>query len=212
MDILDLDRTAVLETVRLLEHAQPEDWERPTPCDGWNLRRLVAHMAGQHHGFAAAASGGGADLAVWQDRSLGHDGLAVYRESADLVLGQFAEPGILTREFSLPEISTDLRFPATVAIGFHFLDYVVHAWDVARTLGIEPDLTEETAEAALLFALRVPDDERRLRPEAQFAPALPTGPGTGSLDLVLATLGRSPDWPAGAAPTDRTLQEDLRDR
>ncbi|MFB6630315.1 TIGR03086 family metal-binding protein [Streptomyces sp. NPDC056362] len=209
MDILDLDRTAVLETVRLLEHVQPEDWERPTPCDGWNLRRLVAHMAGQHHGFAAAASGGGADLAVWQDKPLGDDGPAVYRESADLVLGRFAEHGILTREFSLPEISTDLKFPATVAIGFHFLDYVVHGWDVARTLGIELDLAEETAEAALLFALRVPDDERRHRPAAQFAPALPTGPGTGSLDLALAALGRSPDW---SAPTDPTSQKESRDR
>ncbi|MFD4372331.1 TIGR03086 family metal-binding protein [Streptomyces sp. NPDC058486] len=213
MDILDLDRTAVLETIRLLEHAQPEDWERPTPCDGWNLRRLVAHMTGQHHGFAASAAGGGTDLADWRDRPLGDDGLAVYRESAGLVLRSFAEQGVLTREFVLPEIRTDLTFPATVAIGFHFLDYVVHGWDVARTLGVELELSEETAEAALLFALRVPDDERRLGPEAQFAPALPTARGTGSLDLALAALGRSPDWPAaGAVPTDRTLQEDHHDR
>lgn len=213
MDILELDRTAVLETVRLLEQAGPDDWQRPTPCAGWNLHRLVSHMAGQHHGFAASAAGGGADLAGWQDRPLGDDGLAVYRASAELVLGSFAEQGVLTREFSLPEISTALRFPATVAIGFHFLDYVVHGWDVARALGVEPNLSEEAAEAALLFALRVPDDERRLDPGAQFAPALPAGAGSGSLDLVLAALGRSPQWPAaGAVPAHRTLQEDLHDR
>ncbi|MCX5394417.1 TIGR03086 family metal-binding protein [Streptomyces sp. NBC_00094] len=213
MDILELDRTAVLETVRLLEHATPEDWERPTPCAGWDLRRLVAHMAGQHHGFAAAAAGGGSDLAAWQDRPLGDHGLATYRASTEIVLGTFAEQGVLTREFSLPEISTELRFPATVAIGFHFLDYVVHGWDVAQALGVELNLSEKTAEAALLFALRVPDDERRLGPEAQFAPSLPAGAGKGSLDLILAALGRSTDWHAtGAVPPPRTLQEHHRDR
>lgn len=199
MDIRKLDRTAVLETVRVLERARPEDWDSPTPCTGWTLRRLVAHMAGQHHGFAAAAEGHGGDLAVWRPAELGEDPLTVHRAAAESVLTAFSRPGVLTREFDLPEISTTTRFPATVAIGFHFLDYVVHGWDVARTLGADLDLGEEILDAALVFALRVPDDERRLRPDPQFRPALPAPAGAGSLDLVLTALGRSPDWaPAGA--------------
>ncbi|CAL9629536.1 hypothetical protein SUDANB176_06046 [Streptomyces sp. enrichment culture] len=198
MDIRKLDRTAVLETTRLLERARPGDWDRPTPCAGWTLRRLVAHMAGQHHGFAAAAAGRGGDLAVWRPAGLGGDPRAVHRAAADSVLTAFSRPDVLTREFDLPEISTTTRFPATIAIGFHFLDYVVHGWDVARTLGTRPDLDEETLEAALAFALRVPDDERRLGPDPLFRPALPAPAGAGSLDLVLTALGRSPDWTAPA--------------
>ncbi|PCG86697.1 TIGR03086 family protein [Streptomyces sp. WZ.A104] len=199
MDIRKLDRAAVLETVRILEQADPQDWDLPTPCADWTLRQLVAHMAGQHHGFAAAAAGNGADLSVWRPAALGDDPLTAYRTAADTVLDAFAPPGVLTREFVLPEISDTLGFPASVAIGFHFLDYVVHGWDLARALGVSLDLDDATAEAALVFALRVPDDERRVGPAALFRPALRATPGADVLDLVLTALGRSPDWTAEAA-------------
>ncbi|MEU4986138.1 TIGR03086 family metal-binding protein [Streptomyces sp. NPDC021969] len=194
MDIRKLDRTAVLETVRILEQATPEDWDAPTPCADWTLGRLAAHMAGQHRGFAAAAAGGGEDLAVWQPSGLGDDPSAAYRAAAWTAIDAFSVPGVLTREFSLPEISTDRRFPAPVAIGFHFLDYVVHGWDAARALGLPYALDQDVAEAALVIALRVPDDERRLGRDALFRPALSAAPGARTLDLVLTALGRSPDW------------------
>ncbi|ATL31727.1 TIGR03086 family metal-binding protein [Streptomyces formicae] len=200
MDIRKLDRTAVLETVRILEQASPEDWAAPTPCANWNLRELVAHMAGQHIGFAAAASGGGADLSAWRPADLGDDPVKTYRAAADDVLEAFARPGVLTSEFAIPEISTTTTFPASVAIGFHFLDYVVHGWDVARALGIDPRFGDDVAEAALVFALRVPDDDRRLGPGAQFDPALPPARGAATLDLALAALGRTPGWTAPATP------------
>ncbi|MEU3413185.1 MULTISPECIES: TIGR03086 family metal-binding protein [unclassified Streptomyces] len=199
MDIRKLDRKAVLETVRLVRQAHPQDWDLPTPCAGWTLHQLVSHMAGQHRGFAAAASGGGADLAVWQPGALGDDPSAAYRDAAWAAIDGFARPDVLAREFVLPEISTSRRFPASTAIGFHLLDYVVHGWDVARTLGLPLDLDEEVVEAALAVALRVPNDERRLGPAPLFRPALPTAPGAGPLDLVLTALGRSPDWSAAAA-------------
>ncbi|RDD87697.1 TIGR03086 family metal-binding protein [Streptomyces parvulus] len=199
MDIRKLDRTAVLETVRLVRQADPTHWDLPTPCAGWTLRLLVAHMTGQHHGFAAAAAGGGADLADWRPAETGDDPSAAYRDAAWTAIDAFARPGALTREYTLPEISTTVRFPATVAIGFHFLDHVVHGWDVARTLGVPLELDEATTEAALAFALRVPDDERRLVPDPLFRPALPPPPGASPLDLVLTSLGRSPDWSAAPA-------------
>ena len=195
MDIRKLDRDAVLETVRILERADPQDWDQPTPCADWNLRRLVAHMAGQHHGFAAAAAGNGGDLSAWRPRALGDEPLKTYRAAAEAVIDAFAPPSVTTREFVLPEISSTLGFPAAQAIGFHFLDYVVHGWDLARALGAGLDLDEGAAEAALVIALRVPDDDRRTAPAAPFRPALPPAPGAApTLDRILTTLGRSPDW------------------
>ncbi|MEI7032142.1 TIGR03086 family metal-binding protein [Streptomyces pratensis] len=200
MDIRKLDRAAVLETVRLLEESDPRDWDLPTPCADWTLRQLVSHMAGQHHGFAAAAAGNGADASVWQPGALGDEPLKSYRAAAEAVLDAFAPQSVLTREFALPEISDTITFPASVAIGFHFLDYVVHGWDLARALGTSPDLDDEITEAALVFALRVPDDERRLGPAAPFRPALLAPPRADTLELVLTTLGRSPGWSAPARP------------
>ncbi|WEH32315.1 TIGR03086 family metal-binding protein [Streptomyces sp. AM 4-1-1] len=207
MDIRKLDRAAVLESVRVLEWARPGHWDAPTPCGDWTVRQLVAHMAGQHDGFAAAATGGGAALRDWEPAALGEDPLGTYRASAEAVLTAFDRPGVLNREFRLPEISTTMSFPASVAIGFHFLDYVVHGWDLARALGLDLELSTEAAETALAVALRVPDDERRLGPGAQFRPALAPAPGAPTFDLVLTTLGRSPDWSAPAA--DRLRSTDI---
>jgi hypothetical protein len=41
----------------------------------------------------------------------------------------------------MPEIRPGYGFPATLAIGFHLVDSVVHAWDVARAIGetVTPD-------------------------------------------------------------------------
>ena len=67
-DIRKLDARAVRASVDLVAGVTRDDLDRPTPCAGWTLADLLAHMSAQHRGFAAAATGGGADLAVWQPR------------------------------------------------------------------------------------------------------------------------------------------------
>jgi uncharacterized protein (TIGR03086 family) len=194
MDILELNRSAVLESVRILEAAGPIDWEIPTPCTEWTLRQLVEHMAAQHYGFAGATRGEARELADWQPVPLGGDPLDGYRESVQAVLDAFAEPGVLTRDFTLPEITTQIAFPGRVAIGFHLLDYVAHSWDVAAALGVPSEPSPELAEAALAVALRVPDDERRRTPDAQFQPGIQPAAGAGTFDLFLYSIGRAPGW------------------
>ena len=107
---------------------------------------------------------------------------------------------MLAREFALPQISTKLRFPAAEAIGFHFVDYVVHGWDVARALGLGYELEPDVLAAARPIAWSVPDGERRRRPEAALAPRVAFAPrvavtGGGALDEIVAVLGRRPDGP-----------------
>jgi uncharacterized protein (TIGR03086 family) len=101
---------------------------------------------------------------------------------------------VLDRDFALPEIGGGGTFPAGVAISFHFVDYVAHGWDVARTLGLDFELKPDLLTVALAVAEAVPDDKTRLRPGAAFAPGV-TVPGDASqLDRFLAHLGRRPDW------------------
>lgn len=201
MDIVQLDRAAVLESVRIVESAGSGDWDRPTPCSRWTLRRLVEHMGAQHLGFAAASRGEGVGAAVWQTLPGGDDPAARYREAAAAVLDAFAQPGVLEGRFALPEIDATATFAAPTAIGFHFIDYVVHSWDAAAALGMRTVFPPAVIEAALPIALRVPGGERRERPDAAFRPALPPDERAGEdgadpFRLVLTTLGRSPDWSA----------------
>jgi uncharacterized protein (TIGR03086 family) len=106
---------------------------------------------------------------------------------------------VLDREFVLPEISPRLRFPAGQAIGFHFVDYVVHGWDVARALGVAYELEPGLLAAALDIARSVPNGESRRRPGAAFAPRVAVT-GGGLLDQIVALLGRRPGWPRLSAP------------
>ncbi|MEU8955221.1 TIGR03086 family metal-binding protein [Streptomyces sp. NPDC048518] len=196
-DLVTLDRTAVQTSLHVLSFARDAaDWERPTPCAGWTLRRLVTHMTAQHHGFAAAARGAGDDRTFWLELDLGSDPSARYEESVRHVVAAFAEYGAAyeqdgrERQFVLPELGGS--FSGRTAVGFHLLDYVVHAWDVAVTLDVPVAFPDEVVAAALAVARRVPATAELRGPGAAFAPALPAPPDAGALDQVLTHLGRSP--------------------
>jgi hypothetical protein len=79
------------------------------------------------------------------------------------------------------------------AVSFHFIDYVVHSWDVAKALGLEVHFAPELLDAALRVAEAVPNGETRLAPGSAFAPAVAWQDGS-PLDRIVAILGRSPDW------------------
>lgn len=198
MDVIELDRIAVHEASRVVELARDGDgdgdWERDTPCAGWTLRRLVAHMAAQHHGFAAAAHGSGAETTHWREPDDMSDPARVHRAAATAALAAFAEQGVQEREFMLPELGAG--FSGRVAIGFHFIDYVVHAWDVAATLGVGLDLPDDVLVAALALARRVPTDPALRGPGFAFAPVLKIPEGSDPLEEALRLLGRAPErWP-----------------
>ena len=191
--MIELDAAAVHTSVELVARVTPADLTRPTPCAAWTLHGLLAHMTTQHYGFAAASIGQRGPE-PWKQRPLGADPVLTYRKAARWVLAAFAADGVLDRAFPLPEISTGRRFPAAQAISFHFLDYVVHSWDVARTLNIPVSPEPAVLEAALAVARAVPGGEARLAPGAAFAPAV-SWPAGSVLDEIIALLGRAPTWP-----------------
>nr|WP_239513337.1 TIGR03086 family metal-binding protein [Streptomyces actuosus] len=188
------DARAVRDSVAVVRRATTDDLTRPTPCAAWNLGDLLEHMTVQHRGFAAAARGAGADIALWKPEQPGPGTIRRHLTAADEVIEAFAEVGAADQEFTLPEFGTDAVFPAVRAIGFHFIDYVVHAWDVARALGVPFAPSPDLLDAALPLALAVPDGAHRRRPNAAFAPAQPHSTLRDPLARILLHLGRSPSW------------------
>jgi len=195
-DYREVNRRAVRAGVAVVSSVTAADLDRPTPCAGWTVADLLAHMTVQHHGFALAAAGGAQDLETWRVHPLGPDPAADYAHAADTALAAFDADGVLDREFALPEITTEVRIPAWQAISFHFIDAVVHGWDMAQSLDLPYSLDDEVLAAALPVAQAVPEGERRLRPGASFRPGIPAGEDADPLERILALLGRSVDWRA----------------
>lgn len=193
-EVVELDRRAVRASMAAVERVRDADLDRPTPCSTWSLRELLAHMTAQHAGFAAAAAGRGTDPAAWVVRAA-DDPVSAYAGTAERVLAAFAEDGVEVRQFALPELSSTRTFPGAQAIGFHLVDFVVHAWDVSRSIGIELELDPATLAATDVIARSVPDGPSRLAPRSVFAPAVAASAADPTLDQIVAHLGRSPHWP-----------------
>jgi len=185
----EADEAATRGSIAVVARIAPSDLSLATPCAGWDLRALLAHMSVQHRGFAAAASGRGGDLTVWQPAEV-DDPVADYAVAASEVVAAFATPDVLERAFVLPEIPRAPSFPGRVAIGFHLVDYVVHGWDVATSLGRAYSVDPSVLAATLPIARAVPDGPARLEPGAAFAPALPVPADADPLTEILLRLGR----------------------
>jgi uncharacterized protein (TIGR03086 family) len=187
-NIRDLHRRA-LDAVRpVVARVRVVDLGRPTPCAGWDLRALLAHMIGQDHGFAAAAL---ADVTA-EAFAPREPAIGAYEAGAAEVAAAFAaaDPA---RSVLLPELG-GRRFPLQVVIGFHLLDTLVHGWDVAASLGVGITYDDDLLAAAQATAELVPGGSVRTAPGAPFGPVLPQAEELAGWARTLALLGRDLDW------------------
>lgn len=149
-------------------------------------------MTSQHLGFAAAARGETPDLAVWDSGDLGDDPAAAYRAAAAQALAAFADPQATERSVEVTELRRTL--PGGVALAFHFIDYLVHAWDIRATLGLPRDLDPELVEVALGFFANAGTAPTADPLRIPFAQPLAVADDAPALDRLLARVGRRPDW------------------
>ncbi|TQR83706.1 TIGR03086 family protein [Mycobacterium hodleri] len=195
VDFLPHHRTAVLASVDVVGAVTLDDLNRPTPCADWTLLDLLAHMTVQHRGFAAAARGFGDDAELWQPETVlalvTADPAGTYAAAAHDVLDAFARDGAADGEFDLPDFGPGAKVPGAMAMGFHFVDYAVHGWDVATTIGAPYGLPADVVAAVLPLALAVPDGDFREATGSPFARPVDVDRG-GDFERILAHLGRRP--------------------
>lgn len=199
LDIPPLHRAAVLQSVAVVEAVTASDLDRPTPCAGWTVADLLAHMTVQHRGFAASVRGNGTDARIWDPETVTAqvraDPVGSYTAAAKDVLDAFSTEGAADAVCALPEFGPDATVPGSIAMAMHFVDYVAHGWDIAASLGLPYQLPGEVVAAALPIVLAIPDDGSRDTAKAPFGHAV-EATGTTDLGRLLAHLGRRPDWSA----------------
>ncbi len=187
LDLRPLHRRALDAAGSVIAEVRATDLARPSPCAGWDLRALLAHMIGQNHGFADAVEGLDAPRSAFAARPPDPPS-GTWAASAERVATAFAAAPP-ERDVRLIEISAAQRFPVGVVVGFHLLDTVVHAWDVATALGRDFRPDAELVDATLAQARLIPaGPSARERPGAAFGPVLPAG--EDAWQQALALLGR----------------------
>jgi uncharacterized protein (TIGR03086 family) len=188
MDILELDRWASDAMGKVVADVTPGDLRRPTPCADWTLHGLIRHQISDNLGFAAAASGIPPDRSVWDSGAIGADPHWDFQRSVALVTAAFGAEGMLARQVEVREFGV---LPGAFAVSMHFIDGVVHGWDVARALGRPGDLDPHLAEAALEMVLRLPLSRG---PGQVFGHLVEVPDNAPVYQRLVAHLGRDPQW------------------
>jgi len=169
--------------------AGPDDWDRPSPCEGWTARHVIGHVLAIQRYFESLIEGTQATMnpMVDPDGNAGDDPYATWAAARDAVLAAVDQPGVLHRVvkgFSGPTSVDDM-------IGFNVADTTIHSWDLARALGVDDRLDRACVARALANVEPVAE---RLRAGGMFAEPIDIGGDIGGdidpQSRLLALTGR----------------------
>ena len=149
-----------------------DDWEKPTPCEGWTVQDLVGHaMRWQGRGAAAFGADVGSD--------------AEWAELRPALAAALADPANL--EGNAEELGGT---PKQAVAGLITADLLVHSWDLAQSIGADATLPEAAAESTLMGLQRLP--EEMLRSDRMFGPAVEVADDASAQDKLIGFVGRNP--------------------
>ncbi|QFG67441.1 maleylpyruvate isomerase family mycothiol-dependent enzyme [Ornithinimicrobium pratense] len=162
--------------------AAGDAWDAPTPCAGWSVRDVVAHVIDTQRDSLADR---GLDAGAVADLTLPAAAWEVHREHVVAVLGH---DGVAEREYEGYFGPTTIGATMT---DFYGWDLVVHGSDVARATGQQWSISDE--EAQVLHAAADGWGEA-LYSEGICAAPVEVAPSASATDRLLARLGRDPHW------------------
>lgn len=157
-----------------------EALDRPSPCDGWSARDVIAHVMGGMQGVLAKATGGEpAETAV------GDDHVAQYVALRDEVLAALDRPDVLHSLVDTPmgRIEID-QFIALLRS-----DVAVHVWDLARTAGVDERIDPSLVAAAHAFFQSMP--AAAVRREGILGPEVTPAADADAQTRMLNFVGRT---------------------
>jgi uncharacterized protein (TIGR03086 family) len=175
-----LERSLSYTRVALAE-VRPGDLARPTPCVGWTLGDLLAHMEDALDAFTEAAGGRVEVRPVPPTVAR----VEVLRDKACALLGAW------TAERSLPgDVAVgDARLDAPLLVATAALEITLHGWDVQQATGRGPRIPVDLACGLLAVAGTVIDPGDRGQ---RFADPRPVRVGAPADVRLLAWVGRAP--------------------
>jgi uncharacterized protein (TIGR03086 family) len=179
--------TTAIGTARdLIASIRPDQFERPTPCPEFDVRRLVGHML-----YALRRIGGvgrGEDTSNYEVTDVPDDALvAAWDEATRDAEAAWADPARLGEMCVLPFAT----LPGFVAVGIYTSEMTVHGWDLARALGAHVAWNDEVVAFGLaIMKPGLPAEHRG--GEVPFQSVVEVAADAPLIDQLVAWNGRRP--------------------
>jgi uncharacterized protein (TIGR03086 family) len=175
-----LDRSLAYTRVMLAD-VRPDNLDRPTPCAGWTLGHLLAHMEDALDAFTEAAAGR-VEVEPVPETSTRVEAL---QGKACALLGAWMAARPAPEHVEVGDLGLD----APLLVATAALEITVHGWDVGQATGRRTRIPDDLARGLLTVAQHVIDPLDR---GPRFACPRPTRPEAPSDARLLSWTGRVP--------------------
>ena len=187
MDLLAALDRGFTEFGQRVEYLRDEHLAAATPCADWTVRDLVNHLVAEHlwapwllKGSTVQEVGDRFDGDV-----VGNDPRSAWEAASAISQPAFHRPGVLDGR-----VHTTGGLIDAEDYGWQMAtDLSVHAWDLARGIGVVDRLDESLASA--LYE-RIAPDADSWQSTGVFAPPVPVREGAPVQDRLVGLLGRDP--------------------
>ncbi len=178
MEPVEMFERASADAATMVGCVQPDRWHASTPCSEWDVEALVSHMMGGCNSLEGAIGDEPSSNALDEGS---------YRAAMQRCVVQLRSPGVLERRCQSP---AGFEWSVGEAVAGTAMDQVVHTWDLAVALGVEPRLDAEVVEACVaMFLPHMPAAGR----EAGFVgPEVLVPEGAPVQAVLLGAMGREP--------------------
>jgi uncharacterized protein (TIGR03086 family) len=185
IDLLELHRRSLDEFDRRIRAVRADQWTDSTPCSEWDVRALVNHLVVEQLWVPPLMAG--QTIAEVGDRldgdQLGDDPVSTWERAAHEARTAFTAPGALEETVHLSAGDTEAR----VYCEQMTFDATVHAWDLARGIGVDDTIDAELA-SAMFGLMRTQAEE--WRKYGLFAAEVDVSAGADVQSRLLAMTGR----------------------
>jgi len=186
MDLINIHARALAEFGRRVAELRPEQRHDPTPCTDWDVDALVSHLVNEQLWVPPMLAGETVEQVGdrFDGDLLGDQPFEAWQRAAEAAHEAFAEPDALARPVHL---SYGDR-PAADYLLEMVSDLVIHAWDLARGLGVDDRLDPELVE---LVYSRTEPQVSGLAASGLFAPPVAVSDDADRQTRLLALYGRA---------------------
>jgi uncharacterized protein (TIGR03086 family) len=188
MDALD---DSAERNVELVAQVGAEQWNSPTPCTEWNVRTLVGHLIAGRQGYCALLQDAPAtklrSILARQSEAAGTNPVAACERAVQSVRAAFTAPRALER--TVHHRIGDI--PGRDLLALLISDSVVHSWDLATAIGVDPGLDEQLVEYAYGTYAPIARSGAIYANGWFVTPATPLAEGATPLERLLHLTGRN---------------------